>query len=95
MSLIYKKKDGLFVKKVEDGGIIVSMKKGYTNKNSSVYTINKTCKDIWYKIDGIRSVHDITLDMSYKYNIPASEIEEDIKRLFKEFEKQGLIVEVW
>lgn len=95
MSLIYKKKEGLFTKRLEDGGIIVSMNKGFTDKNSSVYTINKTCKDIWYKINGIRSIHDITLDMSYKYNTPASEIKEDIEMLFDEFKKQGLIVEVW
>lgn len=95
MSSIYKRKDGLFFKKLEDGGILISMKKGYTNKESKVYTINKVCKEIWNKIDGINSVRDITLDMSYKYNIPASDIKEDIEKLFKEFEKQGLIVEIW
>lgn len=89
MSLIYKKINGLKVKDNEDGTLTI------IREGDFKYPINNVCKDIWKKINGIRSINDIALDMSYKYNVPVSDIKDDIQKLFKNFKENGLIEEIW
>lgn len=89
MSLIYKKVKGLKVVNNEDGTITL------VKNDNDKYPINKVCKDIWNGINGVKSVNDIALDMSYKYNIPVSKITEDIDVLFQTFKTNGIIEEIW
>lgn len=94
MKTVYRKKEGLLFKDLEDRTIVVSMNDNMTDMNSSMYTINRTCREIFELIDGEKSVSEIIINMAYMYDVSIEAIKDDIKSLFYNLKHRGLIIEV-
>ena len=61
MSLVFRKKDNLIFKEIENEGIIISMDQQSTDEDSVIYSINSTCVDVWNNIDGTKNLDSIIL----------------------------------
>lgn len=94
MKTVYRKKEGLLFKDIEDKTIVVSMNENMTDMNSVMYTINRTCREIFELIDGEKSVSEIIINMAYMYDVSIELIKDDIKNTLHNLKHKGLIVEI-
>ena len=72
--------------------IIVPIASGIGDMEDELYTMNKTGREIWRRLDGVKSLGLIAADLSSEYGAPPSDIERDILGLVTELVRRKMVV---
>ncbi len=87
-----KIKDGYILKKVAGENIVIATGEVRLSFNG-IITFNEVGAEVFNRLDGTRTLEQITDEIASMYNAPREVIEADIKKLTEKMKKQGLIEE--
>lgn len=87
-----KIKDGYILKKVAGENIVIATGDARLSFNG-IITFNEVGAEVFTRLDGTRTLEQITNEIASIYNAPAEIIAADIKRLTEKMKKQGLLEE--
>lgn len=87
-----KIKDGYILKKVAGENIVIATGDARLSFNG-IITFNEVGAEVFTRLDGTRTLEQITDEIASIYNAPAEIIAADIKRLTEKMKKQGLLEE--
>ncbi len=76
---------------IEDELIIVPVTSGVGDKEDELFTLNDTGRAIWEKLDGKKSLREITALLAREFDADPEEIEADVKGLAGELLKRNII----
>lgn len=93
LETIYKKKEGLLEKEIEDELVIITIDDDISDIDSTIYTLNETGKMIWNTIDGKKSLKEIIRSAGQEYNVSEAQLEKELIQLICEFLTKKLIYE--
>ena len=93
LDVAYALSDEIVAREIEGELIIVPIVAGIGEMEDELFTLNKTGKAVWDKIDGKNSLKDVVEKLSVKYKASSGEIEKDVIKLVEELLKRKMIVE--
>lgn len=80
-------------REIEGELIIVPLVAGIGDIEDELFTLNKTGRSIWKRLDGKRSLKEVVEELSAEFETPAREIERDVLGFVKELLKRRMLVE--
>jgi len=92
LNVVYVPSEGVVARVIEDELIIVPLIAGIGDADDELYTMNETGKAIWLSLDGIKTLKDIAVDLSDKFNASPSIIEQDVIGLIEELTSRKMVV---
>jgi hypothetical protein len=72
--------------------IIVPLASGIGDMEDELYTLNETGKAIWGKLDGVRTLAQIAVELTDEYDVPTADIERDVIGLTTELARRKILV---
>ncbi len=94
LDIIYAPSEDVVAREIEGEIIIVPITSGIGDLEDEIFTLNETGRAIWDKLDGKRSLKQVTKDLSLVFKGSPEDIEKDIIGLVKELLKRKMLVEV-
>jgi hypothetical protein len=94
MESAYVPSDDVVAREIEGELIIVPLMAGIGDMEDALFTLNETGRAIWDRLDGDKSLHEITDDLAAAYDSPRAEIERDVLGLVEELVRRRIVVEV-
>jgi hypothetical protein len=91
---VYSPSDDVVAREIEGELIIVPLVAGIGDLEDELYTLNESGKEIWNRLDGQASLHDVAAALAQEYDAPTSEIEVDVLGLVTELARRRMVVEV-
>lgn len=91
---IYAPSEDVVAREIEGELIIVPLVAGIGDLEDELFTLNETGKAIWDRLDGKRSLAEVTAILADEYTSEPGEIEQDVLGLVEELEKRRMLVEV-
>ena len=70
--------EAVVAREIEGDMIIVPLVAGIGDADDELYTLNETGKAIWKKLDGIKSLGQISEELIAEFSAPADEIKKDV-----------------
>lgn len=70
--------EDVVAREIEGDMIIVPLVAGIGDADDELYTLNETGKAIWKKLDGIKSLGQISEELIEEFSAPADEIKKDV-----------------
>jgi hypothetical protein len=94
INAVYVLSEDIVSREIEGELIIVPLVSGIGDMEDELFTLNKTGKAIWNRLDGQKSLRDIVEELSTDYEDPGGEIEKDVIGLVEELLKRRMVVKV-
>jgi Coenzyme PQQ synthesis protein D (PqqD) len=91
MDTICVPSEDVVAREIEGDMIIVPLVAGIGNADDELYTLNETGKAIWKKIDGQRSLENISAELIDEFSSPAGEIKADVMGFAAEMVRRGIL----
>ena len=83
--------DDVVAREIEGDMIIVPLVAGIGDADDELYTLNETGKAIWKKLDGQRSLENISAELTDEFSSPAEEIKADVQGFAVEMVRRGIL----
>ena len=93
MNAVYVKSEDVVSRVIEGELIIVPLAAGIGDMEDELYSLNETGRDIWQRLDGLRSLADVATGLAEEYDAPQDEIEQDVRGLVEELLRRRMLVE--
>jgi len=93
-STVYAPSDDVVAREIEGELIIVPLAAGIGNMEGELYTVNKTARAIWDRLDGKRNLDEVITALAQDYDAPRDDIERDVLGLVKELVRRRMLVEI-
>jgi hypothetical protein len=93
MLAIFVPSDNVVARIIGEDLIIVPLAAGIGDAEDELYTLNDTGKDIWQKLDGLRTLKDVVAELEVEYDAPQGEVEKDVLGIVQELTRMGILVE--
>lgn len=93
LKMVFMLSNDIVVRDIEGEIIMVPITSGIGDMEDELYTVNKTGKEILEMYDGSRSLAQIAIALSTKFNVPIAEIEQDVLGFTKELVKRSMLVQ--
>lgn len=90
---IYEKSEDVVSRDIHGEFIIIPITSGTGDLEDEFFTLNETGKEIWDRIDGIKTVIELAEELVKKFDGPEKEIERDVTGLMEELYKRRIIIE--
>jgi hypothetical protein len=84
--------DDIVARVIEGDLILVPLTAGIGDMEDELYTLNETGKDIWDRLDGVRSLGEIAVELAIEYEASANEIELDVVGLVTELVRRKMLL---
>jgi len=94
LDAIYKPSEDVVVREIEGKIIIIPITFGVEDLEDEIFTLNKTGRAIWEKVDGKRDTKGLIKELTSEFKTSAQKIEKDVLGLLKELLKRRMLVEV-
>jgi len=84
--------EDVVAREIEGELIIVPLAAGIGDAEDDLYTMNETGKAIWGRLDGKRTLRDVSAELAAEFNAPPGEIEKDVLGLAAELARRKMLV---
>lgn len=92
---IYLPSQEVVVRDVQGEFIIIPITSGIADLEDEIFTLNETGRTIWERLDGKKSLKQLSEELSVEFEAPAQEvIERDVLGLTEELLKRRMLVGV-
>jgi len=91
---IYTVSEDIVAREIEGELIIVPLVRGIGDLEDELFTLNKTARAIWNKLDGKNSLNMVIDDLTVEYDATKQDIEGDVLGLVAELVKRRMLIEV-
>ena len=83
--------EDVVAREIEGDMIIVPLVAGIGDADDELYTLNETGKAIWKKLDGQRSLENISAELTDEFSSPPEEIKADVLGFAVEMVRRGIL----
>jgi len=83
--------EDVVAREIEGDMIIVPLVAGIGDADDELYTLNETGKAIWKKLDGQRSLENISAELMDEFSSPAGEIQAEVLGFATEMVQRGIL----
>jgi len=83
--------EDVVAREIEGDMIIVPLVAGIGDADDELYTLNETGKAIWKKLDGQRSLQQISVELKDQFSSPAEEIKADVLGFAVDMVRRGFL----
>ena len=90
----YTISEDIVAREIEGELIIVPLVRGIGDLEDELFTLNKTARAIWNKLDGKNSLRMVIDELASEFDTPKQEIEDDVLGLVAELVKRRMLIEV-
>jgi hypothetical protein len=90
---IYVKSEDVVSREIEGKFILIPVISGMGESPDDIFTMNETGRAIWDKIDGKKSLKDLTKSLCSEFEGSAQEIEKDVFGIAAELLKRKMLKE--
>jgi hypothetical protein len=87
----YKISKDVIAKKIEEKYLIVPLVSGVGDLDAEIYSLNRTGAMVWDELDGKKTLEEIILKFSEKFNISKKNIRKDVSDIVSEFVNKGFV----
>ena len=94
MDAVYAPSDDIVAREIAGELIIIPLVAGIGDLEDELYTLNKTGKAIWDRLDGVRVLGAVVASLAEDYTAPSGEIEREVQGLIEELVRRRMLVEV-
>jgi len=94
LDMRYAPSEDIVAREIEGELIIVPLVSGIGDMEDELYTLNQTGRAIWYRLDGKKSLRDISGDLSVEFEAPEGEIERDVLGLIEELFRKKMVIRI-
>ncbi len=84
--------EDVVAREIEGELIIVPLASGIGDADDELYTLNPTGQAIWQKLDGARTLAQITDELASEFDAPHTDIERDVLGLVGELARRKMVV---
>ena len=84
--------DDIVAREIEGELLIVPLVAGIGDADDELYTLNETGHAIWNRLDGTRTLAQITAELADEFDAPPDAIGEDVLGLMGELARRGMVV---
>ncbi len=91
MNTICVPSEDVVAREIEADMIIVPLVAGIGDADDELYTLNETGKAIWKKLDGQRSLGQVSVELTDQFSTSAEEIKADVLGFAAEMVKRGIL----
>jgi hypothetical protein len=91
---VYRPSEDVVAREIEGEFIIVPLAAGIGDMEDELYSLNLTGVEIWKRLDGKRSLQEISADLMSEYDALLDEIEKDVLGIVSELLSRKMLVEV-
>ena len=78
-------------REIEGEVIIVPLAAGIGDADDELYTLNETGRAIWQKLDGQRTLREVTAALTQQFDAPEAELEADVLGFVGEMADRGIL----
>ena len=89
----YAPSENIVARDIQGELIIVPITSGIGDFEDEIFTLNKTGRLIWDRMNGKRSLKDIAEELSAEFESSAGEIKKDVLGLAQELLKRRMLIE--
>ena len=90
----FKPSQNIVAREIEGELIIVPLVSGIADMEDELFTLNKTGRAIWEKLDGKMTLKDVVSELSIEFEATENEIEKDVIGLISELIQRTMVIEV-
>jgi hypothetical protein len=83
--------DDVVAREIEGEVIIVPLAAGIGDADDELYTLNETGRAIWQKLDGQRTLREVTAALTRQFDGPEAELEADVLGFVGEMVGRGIL----
>jgi len=83
--------EDVVAREIEGDMIIVPLVAGIGDADDELYTLNETGKAIWKKLDGQKSLEQVSIELTEQFSSPAEEIKADVLGFATEMVQRGIL----
>ncbi len=94
MDAVYRPSEDVVAREIEGQFIIVPIAAGIGDIENELYSLNESGLIIWKRLDGKRSLLEISADLAGEFDASPGEIEHDVLGLVTELLRRKILVEV-
>ena len=91
---VYAVSEDVVARDIEGEIIIVPLVAGIGDMEDELFTLNETGKAIWVRLDGQKSLRNVTAELAAEFEAPEAELETDVLGLVTELVNRKMLVEV-
>jgi hypothetical protein len=84
--------EDVVAREIEGDMIIVPLVAGIGDADDELYTLNETGKAIWKKLDGQRSLKQVSVELQDQFSSSSEEIKADVLGFAAEMIQRGILV---
>ena len=84
--------EDVVARRIDDEMVIVPLAAGMGDLEGDLYTLNLTGQAIWRKLDGRLTLRQVAGLLATEFNVPLSELENDVLEFACELVQRGLLV---
>jgi len=83
--------DDVVAREIQGELIIIPLAAGIGDMEDEFYSLNETGRAIWSRLDGVKTLRDISAELTVEYDAPSEEIERDVTGLVAELVRRGIL----
>jgi hypothetical protein len=83
--------DDVVAREIEGEIIIVPLVAGIGGADDELYTLNETGRAIWDRLDGQRSLGQVSAELAHEYGGPDADVEEHVVGFAREMVRRGIL----
>ncbi|NTW17623.1 MAG: PqqD family protein [Syntrophaceae bacterium] len=91
MDMICVTSEDVVAREIEGDVIIVPLVAGIGDADDELYTLNETGKAVWQKLDGQRSLEQVSLELTEEFSSPYETIRSDVLGFVTEMVRRGIL----
>ena len=91
---VYLPSEHIVAREIEGEIVIVPLTSGIGDADDELYTLNDTGKAIWKRLDGKRTLQDVSRELSAEFEDATGQIERDVIGFVDELLNRGILVEI-
>jgi hypothetical protein len=84
--------EGVVAREIEGEVIIIPLVSGIGDADDELYVLNPTGQAIWQRLDGQRTLQDVTALLADEYDAPLPELEADVLGFAAEMVRRGILL---
>ena len=93
LNSILKPSDEVVARDIQGETVIIPITSGVGNLEDEIFTLNKTGRALWEKLDGTKKLKAIAKELSLDFQGSLEEIEKDVLGLSQELLKRKVVIE--
>jgi len=83
--------DDVVAREIQGELIIIPLAAGIGDMEDEFYSLIETGRAIWSRLDGVKTLRDISAELAGEYDAPSEEIERDVTGLVAELVRRGIL----